>query len=88
MNVLLEAGEAVSGPRQEAYGNPRYNLDRIAGMWSIILGIDVTVQQVVQCMVALKLARLVNDPNHRDSWVDIAGYARVWELAAGGGSDE
>jgi hypothetical protein len=26
-------------------------------------------------LALLKIARLKNSPNHRDSWVDIAGYA-------------
>jgi len=30
-------------------------------------------------MVGLKMARLVNSPDHEDSWVDIIGYAGVWD---------
>ena len=31
--------------------------------------------QVGLCLIDLKLARLVNDPKHLDSLVDVAGYA-------------
>lgn len=27
-------------------------------------------------MICLKIARLVHNPSHLDSWIDIAGYAR------------
>jgi len=79
MTVLEEAKLAVEGPRQENYGSPRTNLERIAKIWSVTLGMEVTWQQVAQCMIGLKLARLANTPDHRDSWVDIAGYAACWD---------
>lgn len=50
------------------------NFGRTAIIWSVVLGQPVTAEQVAMCMVGLKLARLVNDPGHHDSWVDIAGY--------------
>jgi len=79
VTVLEEAKLAVEGPRQENYGSPRTNLERIAKIWSVTLGMEVTWQQVAQCMIGLKLARLANTPDHRDSWVDIAGYAACWD---------
>jgi hypothetical protein len=82
-NILMEAEAAVAGPRQHHYGNPTRNLTRIAMMWSAILGRPITNQEVCMCMIAVKLGRLTNSQDHRDSWIDIAGYARVWELASG-----
>lgn len=79
--VLQEAQAAVYGPRQDAYGSPRVNQQRIADMWTVIFGRKVTYQQVIQCMIAVKLCRLINSPDHRDSYTDIAGYAAVWDLA-------
>ncbi len=36
------------------------------------------VQRIALDMIALKLGRIVaGDPNHRDHWDDIAGYARL-----------
>lgn len=74
--VLDAARAAVMGPREAQYGNPRDNFEMIAEFWQLILGTDeqITAAQVAQCMIALKLARLVAT-NHDDSWVDIAGYA-------------
>ncbi len=39
------------------------------------IGAKVTATQVGLCLIDLKLARLVGDPTHLDSLVDVAGYA-------------
>ena len=46
-----------------------------AARWSQVIGTEVTATQVGLCLIDLKLARLVNDPKHLDSLVDVAGYA-------------
>jgi hypothetical protein len=76
-HALLNAAEAATTARGEAYGDATANLTRIATLWSVILGIEVTASEVAAMMVALKLARLVHTPGHTDSWVDIAGYAAL-----------
>ena len=81
MSILEEAQAKVAGDRQDAYGSPAENLDRIAKIWSVLLQKEISISQVCQCMVALKLARLVNTPDHRDSWVDIVGYSLAQEDA-------
>lgn len=83
--TLLETAlELTGGDRKENYGDAKGNHERIAALWSVILGQDVTYQQVIQCMVAVKLARICETPDHRDSWVDVAGYAQVWDKAQHG----
>jgi len=83
-SLLAKAMAVTMGPRRSAYGLARENHETIARLWSVILGIEVTYQQVIQCMVALKLARLNTTPDHEDSWLDIAGYAAVWDKAQRG----
>jgi Domain of unknown function (DUF6378) len=51
--------------------------EQIAQRWSLTLGMKVNPVQVVLCLIDLKLARLVRDPKHLDSQVDVAGYAAV-----------
>ena len=63
--------------RAGAYGPPAASLAPIAARWSITLGRPVTPEQVVLCMIDLKLARLAHDPSHRDSVVDVIGYAAL-----------
>lgn len=80
--ILQEADRLVSGPRQEAYGPPQENFQRIADGWTIILGARVRPDQVALCMAWLKLARLTNGP-HPDSYVDGAAYfALAGELSS------
>ena len=43
--------------------------------WSQVIDARVTAAQVGLCLIDLKLARLVGDPKHLDSLVDVAGYA-------------
>jgi hypothetical protein len=49
------------------------NFERIAAIWSVVLGIKVTPEQVGLCMVGVKLAREAHMPK-RDNLVDGAGY--------------
>lgn len=49
----------------------------IAARWSLTLGTSISAQQVVLCMIDLKLARLAHDPQHRDSAIDVIGYAAL-----------
>ena len=51
------------------------NFKDIADGWSLILKTEVTREDVALCMAWVKMARLAKNPNHKDSWVDIAGYA-------------
>jgi hypothetical protein len=48
-------------------------------MWSALLEKEVTPNQVYLCLIAVKMSRLVESPRHRDSWLDIAGYAALAE---------
>ena len=79
-NVLQEADELVSGPRNGRYGHPRDSFAQIGRIWSEILNIPVTPEQVGMCMVALKLCRFIHRPDKRDSLVDLVGYARTIEM--------
>lgn len=74
---LDTAKQIVHGDREKTYGDPGKNLRRIAGYWSTHLGIDITQNDVCIMMMLLKMARLGNDPEHVDSWVDIAGYVAL-----------
>ncbi len=75
--VLRDAEEMISALRDEVYGDPLTNHQRIAEMWSAILDVDVRPEEVVLCMIAVKMSRLCRVPDHKDSWIDIAGYAAL-----------
>jgi len=75
--LLEEAQRIINGTRKTDYGPARENHELIAQFWSAVLGKPVTAEQVVLCMIGVKMARLCYSPEHRDSWVDIAGYVGV-----------
>ena len=63
--------------RRDDYGDPAEQFKAIADRWSITLGTPVTPAQVALCMIDLKLTRLAHDLGHRDSLVDVIGYAAL-----------
>lgn len=81
--LLLEAQALIDGDRQAQHGDPLTCHARVAKFWSIILDREVTPIQVVQCLMALKMARAVNDPTFRDNYLDIAGYAGLSDIILG-----
>lgn len=82
--ILQEAHRLTHGERDKNYGTPYQNHLRIAKMWSVVLGVEVTPSQVALCMATLKIARLVETPNHLDSFIDGAAYISIaGELAVG-----
>ena len=83
--VLHQADALINGPRAEAYGPPQVNFRRIADLWQPIFGIGVTPSQVALALAQLKVARLIQSPDHEDSWIDAAGYIALGgELATDG----
>jgi len=77
ISKILWEIEQILADREEDYGSPEDNFQRIANLWSIHLEQTLTVDDVAAMMVLLKIARLGTSPNHRDSMLDIAGYAVI-----------
>lgn len=75
--ILNEANRLTHGDRDKNYGTPYTNHKRIADIWSVILGIEVTPAQVALCMAGVKIARLVETPDHLDSFVDGCAYLAI-----------
>lgn len=87
-NVMTQALAIIYGDREKTYGRPHINLESIAAFWSTYLqrvnavrGTHdmVSIEDVCQMMVLLKMARLINDPTHKDSLVDEIGYIGLHE---------
>ena len=75
--ALDKAKALVTGDRAKDYGNAYDNHERIAKLWSAIIGVQISVRMVYLCMIALKIARLVQNEKHTDSWIDICGYGSL-----------
>lgn len=72
--VLREAYKCVCGQREQDYGTPEDNFDRIAKMWSAYMGVEFNPVDVSMFMVMLKAARIKSGGGTMDSFVDGCGY--------------
>ena len=81
--VLDKAKELINGQRAKDYGDAYHNHGRIAEGWNIIIGGalkshgHVTPAHVALMMDWVKSARLVENIDHEDSWIDKAGYSAL-----------
>jgi hypothetical protein len=85
--LLVEAANITEGPRGKDYGPPAVNLgERTADLMDAYLrhrdspvdGRDVCILQIM-----VKIARLIESPSHKDSWLDISAYAAAgWEISS------
>lgn len=76
--IAQEAIGLVTGDRQASYGHPYINFKETADLWSVVLGTEVTPEQVGLCMVMLKIAREIHVPK-RDNLVDAIGYLLTYD---------
>lgn len=80
--LLQEAMKITAEDRNKAYGNPEDNFANIADYWMLYLNqrfpgklLELLPSDVAYMMILMKMARLATNITHRDSLVDIAGYA-------------
>lgn len=92
-SILQEAERIINGDRAEQYGNACESLERIADMWNSYIFTTTEGPQplgpvdVANMMVLLKVSRSKTSLDryefHRDSHVDMAGYAglggKAWD---------
>ena len=92
VNILEEAESIIYGDREQTYGKPGVNLERIAGQWALYLQqkfgaeANLTAEDVCWMMVDLKKCRQMN-ADKRDNLVDAAGYLALIERAADGSKE-
>jgi hypothetical protein len=88
VEIADEAKRIVSGVRRSAYGTPEDNFERIARFWTAYMqntgrDVEITAADVSPLMRLMKEARLCETPDHRDSHVDLVGYALTGAEVAG-----
>jgi len=76
--ILKEADRLTHGDRNKNYGSPLTNHQRIASLWSIWLQQEITPAQAAMCLALVKVARLIETPDHQDSPIDLAAYAAIY----------
>jgi len=81
MSMLEEAAELTSKDRQKVYGHPINDFTKIAALTKPILDSDIDPRlKHALYMIQVKVARLLNTPDHYDSILDIAGYANTYNM--------
>lgn len=76
-SILDAASDLVNGQRAKDYGDAYEMHRRIAAGWTEIIGVNVSPSQVALCMAWLKISRLVETPDHLDSFVDLVAYGAL-----------
>ena len=74
--VLSEAEKCVCGQREHEYGVPEDSFEMIGKLWTVYLdcATKIDAHDVAAMMALLKIARISENPQHMDSWVDGCGY--------------
>lgn len=75
--------EEVVDSRRSVYGNPEEVFPRHAQVWSAILGVPVTAEQVALCLIGYKLVRTADAPDYSDNSDDIEGYLDIFRNIVG-----
>ncbi|MFZ9272071.1 MAG: DUF6378 domain-containing protein [Ilumatobacteraceae bacterium] len=76
-----ECERLVNSNRQDDYGDPVENLERIASVVSSVLNKDISPREITLIMIAIKLCR-EGSGHKRDNLLDMACYAEIldrWE---------
>jgi Domain of unknown function (DUF6378) len=82
--LMMEALDIINGARRNSYGPPERNFHRIATLWTAYLRASGSSSRhvagilgaidVCHMLDLVKLARLIETPNHEDSIRDRFGY--------------
>ncbi len=76
------AAAKITGKRGAVYGHPADDFARVAAMAEGIKDCRDPLVRHALYMILVKVSRLAERPDHVDSMVDIAGYARTIAMIA------
>jgi len=83
--IVREAYELIVGPRQDAYSHPAEDYQRTAQIFNAVTGHDITTEEAILFMVAMKLSRLQHEMNTGqwlpDNTRDAIGYLGCLHMA-------
>ena len=71
------SAKTVVDRRGEFYAHPRFNFDRIQRLKAVVAECKDPLAREALEAICVKISRLIQTPDHLDSWIDIAGYART-----------
>lgn len=86
-DILAEADKCITQDRAKTYGGAEDSFGAIADLWNWWLrgkistgggdDVRITPHDVSMMLALLKVARIRGNPSHRDSYVDLCGYAAI-----------
>jgi hypothetical protein len=74
---VLALANRTYADRSQEYGAIRTSFTRIATISSTVLDKTITPHDIAIVMIALKQARITTNPQHLDSYVDLAVYSAI-----------
>ena len=74
---ILRSAEAISKARDIEYGSPNVSMLRISKFWTEYLGYPIDPHEVAICMLLVKVSRISEQAEHKDSYFDIINYATI-----------
>lgn len=83
--IVREAYELITGPRQDAYSHPAKDYERTARIFNAITGHHLTTEEAILFMLAVKLSRMQHEINVGawlpDNTRDAIGYLGCLHMA-------
>ena len=76
-NDFLIQSEHLLNERGLRYGEPTGNHLRIAALWEAYLGYPINPHEVAVCMALVKISRIAEQSDHRDSYEDAICYLGI-----------
>jgi len=87
IDIITEAMTLLA-PRNAVYGSVKENHERIARIATEMSGKELKAVDVAMVLVAVKLSRIAQSPDHVDSYVDAINYlAFAGEFATDAGEE-
>jgi len=84
-DILLEAHQLITGPRQATYGNVTEDYSKVIEIFAGLTGIRLSMSDALLFMVSVKMARLRTNLEknrlHHDTLLDALGYLALLKQA-------
>ena len=74
---ILRNAAAVATARDIEYGTPNVSMLRLSKLWTEYLGYPIDPHEVAICMLLVKVSRISEQAEHKDSYIDIINYATI-----------
>lgn len=82
LKAFDEQAAKVTQQRGAVYGTIAGDFGRASRLKAVVAECpDPLVRHTLE-MICVKISRLIQSPDHLDSWIDIAGYARCGVMAS------